>query len=331
MMPAIERTTAQHGRPTYYETLLALAFAYFAEERVDVGVIEVGLGGRLDGTNVLHPVVAAITSVGYDHTDVLGTTLEAIARREGRHCQARRTAGRRAGAACRARRDRRLCRRGGRAGRPCRRRRAGRVRIARAGPASNARATHGGGCLSPCPAGPGDLSARQRRHRHRRLGTTRPRTAPEGRRRRARICELGDRRADGAFFGYAGRALRYRAQCRESGVAGRFAARKLPRRRVHYVVAIGESKDARSILEILAGVPATFTFTSFAVSGRRAMAPGRLATMAESLGRWGRAIDDPVEAFSVARRTAAIEDVIVVTGSTFVVAALREWFAPTAV
>ena len=102
-------------------------------------------------------------------------------------------------------------------------------------------------------------------------------------------------------------------------------------RRVHYVVAIGESKDARSILEILAGVPATFTFTSFAVSGRRAMAPGRLATMAESLGRWGRAIDDPVEAFTVARRTAAIEDVIVVTGSTFVVATLREWFAPTAV
>ena len=53
MMPAIERTDARHGRPTYYETLLALAFAYFAAERVDVAVIEVGLGGRFDGTNVL--------------------------------------------------------------------------------------------------------------------------------------------------------------------------------------------------------------------------------------------------------------------------------------
>ena len=73
MMPAIERTAAKHGRPTYYETLLALAFEYFADERVDVAVIEVGLGGRLDGTNVILPVVAAITSVGYDHTEVLGS------------------------------------------------------------------------------------------------------------------------------------------------------------------------------------------------------------------------------------------------------------------
>ncbi len=79
MLPAIARAAAQHGRPTYYETLLALAFKYFADERVDVAVIEVGLGGRLDGTNVILPVVAAITSVGYDHTDVLGETIEAIA------------------------------------------------------------------------------------------------------------------------------------------------------------------------------------------------------------------------------------------------------------
>ena len=78
-MPAIERTTSEYGRPTYYETLLALAFAYFAQERVDVAVIEVGLGGRLDGTNVLQPMVAAITSIGYDHTEILGTALEAIA------------------------------------------------------------------------------------------------------------------------------------------------------------------------------------------------------------------------------------------------------------
>ncbi len=79
MMPAIERTTARYGRPTYYETLLALAFTYFARERVDVAVIEVGLGGRLDGTNVIVPLVAAITTVGFDHTDVLGTTIEEIA------------------------------------------------------------------------------------------------------------------------------------------------------------------------------------------------------------------------------------------------------------
>ena len=79
MMPAIERTTESHGRPTYYETLLALAFLAFAQENVDVAVIEVGLGGRLDGTNVIVPHVAAITSIGFDHLDVLGETLEEIA------------------------------------------------------------------------------------------------------------------------------------------------------------------------------------------------------------------------------------------------------------
>ena len=105
MMPAIEAVAPEHGRPTYYETLLALAFEHFAQERVDVAVIEVGLGGRLDGTNVIIPVIAAITSVGRDHTEVLGNTIEAIAAREGGD----RKAGRRAGPRrpCRARRRQR--------------------------------------------------------------------------------------------------------------------------------------------------------------------------------------------------------------------------------
>ncbi|MDP9023967.1 MAG: Mur ligase family protein, partial [Candidatus Eremiobacteraeota bacterium] len=79
MMPAIDRTAAEHGRPSYYETLLALAFQYFFDERVDVAVIEVGLGGRLDGTNIIHPQVAIITSVGFDHMDVLGASISSIA------------------------------------------------------------------------------------------------------------------------------------------------------------------------------------------------------------------------------------------------------------
>ena len=97
-------------------------------------------------------------------------------------------------------------------------------------------------------------------------------------------------------------------------------------RRVHYVVAIGETKDARRILEILAALPCTFTFTSYATAGRRAIAPARLATIAESIGCWGRAIGDPPEALTVARRLATIDDVVVVTGSTFIVGELREWF-----
>ena len=51
MLPAIERVTPNEGRPSYYETVLALAFLYFARERVDAAVIEVGIGGKLDGTN----------------------------------------------------------------------------------------------------------------------------------------------------------------------------------------------------------------------------------------------------------------------------------------
>jgi len=57
-----------------------MAFLRFAEAEVDIGIIETGLGGRLDATNVLDPEVAVITSISFDHTDILGNTLEAIAR-----------------------------------------------------------------------------------------------------------------------------------------------------------------------------------------------------------------------------------------------------------
>ncbi|HUQ99432.1 MAG TPA: folylpolyglutamate synthase/dihydrofolate synthase family protein [Gemmatimonadaceae bacterium] len=64
---------------TFFELTTALAFEYFARSEVDVAVIETGLGGRLDSTNVLTPKVATVTSIGLDHTDVLGDTLEKIA------------------------------------------------------------------------------------------------------------------------------------------------------------------------------------------------------------------------------------------------------------
>lgn len=65
--------------PTYFELVTAMAFLYFAEQAVDVAVIEVGLGGRLDSTNVITPEVAAITSISLDHTQILGDTVELIA------------------------------------------------------------------------------------------------------------------------------------------------------------------------------------------------------------------------------------------------------------
>ncbi len=68
---------------TYFEVTTALAFAAFARREVDVAVIEVGMGGRLDATNVLLPAVTAITSISLDHMEKLGNTLEEIAREKG--------------------------------------------------------------------------------------------------------------------------------------------------------------------------------------------------------------------------------------------------------
>jgi dihydrofolate synthase/folylpolyglutamate synthase len=68
---------------TWFEVTTALAFLYFAQQNVDAAVIEVGLGGRLDATNVVTPVVSVITSLSYDHTHLLGDSLASIAREKG--------------------------------------------------------------------------------------------------------------------------------------------------------------------------------------------------------------------------------------------------------
>ena len=65
--------------PSFFEVTVAMAFAYFAHEQVDVAVIEVGMGGRLDSTNVILPELSVITNVSFDHTQFLGDTLEKIA------------------------------------------------------------------------------------------------------------------------------------------------------------------------------------------------------------------------------------------------------------
>ena len=64
---------------SFFEVTVGMAFDYFARERVDIAVIEVGLGGRLDSTNIITPIVSLITNIGKDHTEILGNTLEEIA------------------------------------------------------------------------------------------------------------------------------------------------------------------------------------------------------------------------------------------------------------
>src|SRR5699024_8685118 len=64
---------------TEFETLTAMAFDYFLNKEVDVAIIEVGLGGLFDSTNVAVPMLTGITTIGLDHTDILGETIEEIA------------------------------------------------------------------------------------------------------------------------------------------------------------------------------------------------------------------------------------------------------------
>jgi dihydrofolate synthase / folylpolyglutamate synthase len=76
---ALQRSGAMETPPTFFECATAAAFESFRDARVEVAVLEVGLGGRLDATNVVLPIVTAITSIGFDHQLQLGDTLESIA------------------------------------------------------------------------------------------------------------------------------------------------------------------------------------------------------------------------------------------------------------
>jgi dihydrofolate synthase/folylpolyglutamate synthase len=73
------RSSMETIQPSFFEVTVAMAFAYFAQQQVDVAIIEVGLGGRLDSTNIITPLVSVITNISYDHKDLLGDTLPQIA------------------------------------------------------------------------------------------------------------------------------------------------------------------------------------------------------------------------------------------------------------
>lgn len=77
----VERTKAMSDEilPSFFELTVMMAFEYFASQEVDIAVIETGLGGLLDSTNVITPVLSVITNIGYDHQNLLGNTLEEIA------------------------------------------------------------------------------------------------------------------------------------------------------------------------------------------------------------------------------------------------------------
>lgn len=323
--PKIDALTPEFGRATYYETLLVLSFVYFAEAGVDAAVFEVGLGGSLDGTNVLQPQVSVITNIGLDHTDVLGDTLEQIARDKAGIAKAGvPLVSDVADAGARAVIERRCAE----AGAPFLSVR-DLVRIESSG---GERYGQSFTLKTPAECYRIDLPV---------LGAFQQRNAATA------VLALeqlpGDLRPTVAHVesALARFAIPGRMEFFPSYPSVIFdiahnpdKARSLvdalletfPDRRFTVVVAIGESKDAKNILAQLARLPANFIFTSFEATGRVATRPAWLASVAGDFGALGRVVNDPVEAFSIARRNAAAEDIVVVTGSTYVVGTLRDWW-----
>ena len=322
---ASEKIAYEHGRATYYETLLAAAFVWFARCEVDIAVVEAGVGGLLDGTNVLRPQVALITNVALDHTEILGDTVEEIARDK-------------AGIA--------------KEGIPLV------TGVRDPGPRrviEIACADAGAPLISVW-----DTTTIEARNGER-YGQSFAVITPEDRYELS-LPVLGDFQQENAAVAIRALeqlrpGLRPSRAAIEDGFArlqipGRMEffpshpavvfdvahnpdkashlvhalSQTFPNRRFIFVMAIGEAKDAPEVIRPFLALPGSFTFTTFEVAGRTAVRPQKLASIANSLGGWGRAINDPVDAFAIARRNADADDVIVVTGSTFIVAELRAWW-----
>ena len=327
MQGAIALMPSDLGRPTYYETQLALAFLWFARCEVDVAVIEAGIGGRLDGTNVLVPQVAIITNVGLDHTEILGETIPEIARDK-------------AGVAKRgvplvsasrnpdARREiEQAC---ADVGAPF----VSVVDTVRIETGPDQQSGQSFTVLTPCDRYEittpllGDFQQENAATAIRALeqldAPLRPsRDAIEAGFARLRIpgrMEL--------FPGHPAVVFDIAHNPDKAQHAAHALRRAFPNHRFALVLAIAESQDAIEVIRPFAALPASsFTFTSFsAAAGRIANDPERLASLAESIGAHATAICDPVAAFASARRDAEEDEVVVVTGSTFVVAELRESF-----
>jgi dihydrofolate synthase / folylpolyglutamate synthase len=325
MLTAVDRIGYEHGRPTYYETLLALAFLWFARSEVDIAVIEAGVGGTLDGTNVLRPQVSVITNVALDHTEILGPTPEDIARDKAGiakpgiplvsdvvHPGARRVielACADVGAPFVSVRD-----------------------TARIEPRSGELYGQSFSVITPEDRYEISLPVLGAFQQHnaataiRALEQLKPGLRPS---REAIETGLSRTVIPGRmefFPSHPGVVFDIAHNPDKASHLADALATTFPDRRFIFVMAIGETKDAAEVIRPFLALRGSYVFTSFSVAGRNAMRPQRLASIADELGAWGRAIADPVDAFSIARRNADADDVIVITGSTFVVATLRQWW-----
>jgi len=324
MMPAIEATTAEFGRPSYYETLLALAFAHFARERVDAAVIEVGIGGKLDGTNLVLPEVSVITNVGLDHTEILGETTDLIAADKAGIAKAgvplvsdaRDNSRSIIEAACAA------------VGAPffaVKEHAALRARPSEPYGQSFEIATGAGTYEIALPI-LGRFQQRNAATAVVALERLRPELRPAIADVERGFSQLMIPGRMEYFPGFPGIIFDVAHNADKARSLAEALAETFPQRRFAFVVGIGATKDAQAVLQPLFDLPATFVFTAFETAGRKSERPSRLANIAERAGVGARVIGDPIEALGVARRNADASHVVVVTGSTFVTGLLRDWW-----
>ncbi|HEY0392960.1 MAG TPA: folylpolyglutamate synthase/dihydrofolate synthase family protein [Candidatus Elarobacter sp.] len=324
MQSAVDRIGFEHGRPTYYETLLALAFLWFARSGVDVAVIEAGVGGTLDGTNVLRPRVSVITNVGLDHTEILGDTVEEIARDKAgiakpgvplvsgvRDPVARRVIA----SAC------------AEAGAPL----VDVTTTATLEPRSGERYGQSFGLVTPDDRYAislpvlGDFQQENAAVAIRALEQLGPDLRPAREQIESGLARTVIPGRMEFFPSHPGVVFDIAHNPDKAQRLAHALTQTFPDRHFTFVMAIGETKDAAAVIAPFIPL-GSFVFTTFSTAGRTSSRPQRLASIASDLGGWGPAVGDPVDAFSVARRNAGADDIIVVTGSTFVVAELRAWW-----
>ena len=324
MMPAIEATTHEHGRPSYYETLLALAFVYFARREVDVAVIEVGLGGTLDGTNLVRPEVSIVTNVGRDHTEVLGNTVEEIATdKAGIAKPGVPLVSCATGAARAVIED--ACARVGAPFVPV---------FERAAIEQRPSETYGQSVAVTTDADTYELAlpvlGRFQQTNAAASIVALERLGPALRPARADVEHgLGRLVIPGRMEFFPGHPSVIFDIAHNPDKAASLAealGETFGDRRFVFVVGIGTTKDAANVLAPFFALNASFVFTQFETPGRLSERPQRLSNIAELAGATARTIVDPVDALAVARRAGDGGHVVVVTGSTFVTGLLRDWW-----
>ncbi|MCL6552594.1 MAG: bifunctional folylpolyglutamate synthase/dihydrofolate synthase [Firmicutes bacterium] len=308
--------------PSYFEAAAATAFLACAQARVDLGVIEVGIGGRLDATNVLDPRLAVITTIDYDHTEIVGTRLAQIAAEDAGIMRPGRTvvtvpqapAAARVLAATAARVGARLVRVGHDVHYRTR-------RIGRDGTVVDVRGRRGRYAAlhvpllgrhqalnAACAVAAAEVLAEEGVA----IGETAMRAGLAGLRWPARVEVVRD--APAVVIDVAHNVVSFRA-------LRRVLDDVFPGRRVHLVIGLLGSKDLAGIARVIA--PRTAAVWAVRADDPRALAPEAVAAAFRPQVADVRVVDDPVAAAGAAIAAAAPDDVVCVAGSFHVAGPVR--------